>query len=325
MSVESPDGRPRSLDPALEEALRTGPFHSALQLAIADSNLTLERLEVRLKQRGHHVGRSTLSYWQQGRRRPERPASLRALAVLEEILGLPDTALSSLLPPRKPRGRWIGYQGQDLDWGDLWTENEAVRRLAAIDRRRAFERSQDVAVTDVAVMGPDLQLHAYEMQILARARQANADRTQFVYEYEPGTDVTKIEITDLEGCRVGRRRELADEYLIAFEMLYDRSLAEGDTHFFTLTLDLSKAYVPHPDATPFDEVGRIFRRPVSNYILRLRFDQQALPARVYHLRSSRIGAADQILDDLLVSSEGTTHLAIQNAVPGYYGVRWEWE
>ena len=46
---------------------------------------------------------------------------MRALAALEDILGLPENALSSLLGPRKPRGRWIGYQGQELDWGEIWT------------------------------------------------------------------------------------------------------------------------------------------------------------------------------------------------------------
>ncbi|MCW2529178.1 MAG: hypothetical protein JWM76_4038 [Pseudonocardiales bacterium] len=325
MTVETPEGRGRSLSPALEQALRTGPFHTALHLAIGESNLTLDRLEVRLSQRDHHVGRSTLSYWQQGRRRPERPASLRALAALEDILGVPDTSLSSLLGPRKPRGRWIGYQGQELDWGDLWTNTEAVRRLAAIDRRRASERSQDISITELAQFGADRQLHTLGFQTLTKARRDSADRSQFVYEFDPGTDVTKIRITGLEGCRIGRRRQIREDRLIAFETLYDRPLAEGDTHFYTVTLDVSDAYDHDVDLVPQTIAGRVFRRSVANYILRLRFDQDMLPVHCYHTRSSRFGAAEQVLDDLLVSTEGTTFLDVQNAQPGLHAVRWEWE
>lgn len=325
MTAASSDSRTRSPDPAVEEALRTGPFHTALQLAIADSGLTLERLEYRLRQRQHHVGRSTLSYWQQGRRRPERPASLRALAALEEVLGLPESSLSSLLGPRKPRGRWIGYQGQGLDWGDVWATSDDVRRLTAIDTRRAAERSQEVAISELLVVGADQRLQSLELQVLIRARQANADRTLMVFNADPDTDVSKIEVTDMEGCRTGRRRALTDARLLAFEVLYDRSLAEGDTHFTKFTLDFTGAYLPGVEPVPALEGGRAFRRSVPSYIMRVRFDSSALPARCFHTRSPRTGPTQQHIDDLVVSAQGTTHIAEQNVQPGVHRVQWEWE
>jgi hypothetical protein len=325
MTADPPDERPRNLSSGLEEALRTGPFSTALHLAITESNLTLDRLEVRLAQRGHSIGRSTLSYWQRGRRRPERPASMRALAALEEILALPEASLSSLLDARKPRGRWIGYQGQDLDWVDLYNNTEAVRRLTAIDRRRAAERSQEISITELATFGADRQLHSLRFEILTRARKDGADRLQAYYEFDPGTDVTKIKIIETEGCRVGRRREIKEDQLLAFEMLFDRSLPEGDDHFFALTLDLDSAYEEGVELEAQLEAGRAFRRSVANYILRLRFDPQVLPVRCYHTRSARVSGPEQILEDLLVSPNGTTHLGIQNAQPGYHAVHWEWE
>ncbi|MGM1064564.1 SpoIIE family protein phosphatase [Saccharothrix sp. Mg75] len=47
----------------------------------------------------------TLSLWQSGRRRPERPGSLCALTELERVLELPGGSLSSPLGPPRPRSR----------------------------------------------------------------------------------------------------------------------------------------------------------------------------------------------------------------------------
>ena len=97
-------GTARSAASNLPAVLRTGPFEEALRAAIAARGLSLERLRSRLAERGLHVGVATLSCWQNGHRRPERPESLRAVSALEEILGLPPEALVVLLGPRRPRG-----------------------------------------------------------------------------------------------------------------------------------------------------------------------------------------------------------------------------
>ncbi|HKE50153.1 MAG TPA: transcriptional regulator [Actinomycetes bacterium] len=89
----------------LAVALRTGPFEHALRLAIRSRGLTLDRLRVRLLERGVHTSLASLSNWQRGRCRPERTRSLRAVRELEDILGLPGDSLVVLLGPRRPRGR----------------------------------------------------------------------------------------------------------------------------------------------------------------------------------------------------------------------------
>ncbi|XVQ83159.1 hypothetical protein ACQP2K_30595 [Microbispora siamensis] len=90
----------------LRAALRDGPFHVALRAAVEARGLTLEdRLRHRLEERGLRVGTTSLSYWQQGLRRPERAESLRAVRALEEILALPPRSLTDLLGPPMPRGR----------------------------------------------------------------------------------------------------------------------------------------------------------------------------------------------------------------------------
>ena len=63
----------------LETVLRGGPFHVALRAAIAARGLPLQRVQHHLTRYGVKVGVTSLSYWQQGARRPQRPESLRAV------------------------------------------------------------------------------------------------------------------------------------------------------------------------------------------------------------------------------------------------------
>src|ERR1043165_877089 len=88
----------------LAEVLRHGPFHVALRAAIDARGLGLDRLQHRLAERGLRVSTTSLSYWQHGRTQPEKPNSIAAVGVLEEILGVPANALVSLLGPRRARG-----------------------------------------------------------------------------------------------------------------------------------------------------------------------------------------------------------------------------
>ncbi|MEV4194467.1 hypothetical protein AB0J65_24200, partial [Streptomyces toxytricini] len=61
-------------DPAdLDRLLDTGPFHLALRAALTARGLPLHRVRHRLAARGITIGVTSLSYWQQGARRPRRP------------------------------------------------------------------------------------------------------------------------------------------------------------------------------------------------------------------------------------------------------------
>ncbi|KIF01860.1 hypothetical protein PL81_33240, partial [Streptomyces sp. RSD-27] len=73
----------------LGRLLRGGPFHLALRAALAARGLPLHRVQHRLAARGIKLGVTSLSYWQQGARRPRHRESLRAVSALEEILDLP--------------------------------------------------------------------------------------------------------------------------------------------------------------------------------------------------------------------------------------------
>jgi hypothetical protein len=100
---------------------RSTPFSRELRAAIKASGLGLDRIQVRLRNRGIPISVTALSYWQSGKRQPERARSISAVRALEEILGRPAGSLVRLLEPPRPRG-------------------QAARALRA--RRRAAEPSE---------------------------------------------------------------------------------------------------------------------------------------------------------------------------------------
>jgi hypothetical protein len=122
--------------------LRTGPFDEALRAAIMARGLSLERLHVRLAERGVRISLASLSNWQRGRSRPERSASLAAVRELEAILGLPPHSLVTLLGPRRPRGRWLGHDSVALRKElqtvvDSLTDDEVPTALAVLRALRS--------------------------------------------------------------------------------------------------------------------------------------------------------------------------------------------
>jgi hypothetical protein len=94
----------------LEQVLAAGPFSVALRAAIRARGLGLDRIRYRLRGRGTAVSLATLSHWQSGRCRPERPESLEALRNLEDILNVPDGSLTRLLGPPRQRTRFHAQQ-----------------------------------------------------------------------------------------------------------------------------------------------------------------------------------------------------------------------
>src|SRR5262245_19537372 len=98
-----PVGETTAIDEA--DGLAGDAFPVALRAAIRASGLSLDRIQYRLRARGLTISVTALSYWQSGRRRPERPESLSALKHLEEVLGVESGSLTALLGPPRPRGR----------------------------------------------------------------------------------------------------------------------------------------------------------------------------------------------------------------------------
>lgn len=333
MATDDGEQRVTALDPMVEEALRLGPFHQALQVAIATSGLTLARIEYHLAQRGFPIGRSTLSYWQQGLRRPERPESMNALRALEDLLGIDQGGLSALLAPRKPRGRWIGYRGSGLAWSEMWGSGDEIRQLLALDLRRNNDKLLDISLSESLVIGADRRMQSVEINQVSQARENGADRRMILTGVDADHDITRVRLSDLANCRVGRQRAVGGgTNVAAFELLFDRALPEAGTHMFRYRIDFASGFLSaremaerNVELVPSTEGGRAFRRQTHTYLLSAQFDPGMLPVRCYHVRMNHVGGHEQVIGELTVNAFGAAHIVLQNVQPGIHTIRWDWE
>ncbi|WP_436494420.1 hypothetical protein [Actinokineospora sp. HUAS TT18] len=299
----------------LAEALASGPFSLALRLALKSSGLSLDRIQVRLRERDAAVSKTALSNWQSGRTQPERPDSLRALAVLEDIVGVPGGALSALLGPPRPRGRWLTQAPGDMRADQAWARPDGLARAlermgAGID---AVSRMAKVAIHIVGTVDQDQRLRTMRHQLVLRAEVDGVDRHTVAHR----SDVPRtMEITDTVGCRLGRRRADAETGFTTFELLLDRPLRAGEL--------VSVAYTMRTDAKePYhsQRVGRATR--VAG--IQVRFSAGALPVRVYRTYLPSIGEPECDETEVALGASYTAQVTVADPAPGIYRLCWDWD
>ncbi|MFC3895913.1 hypothetical protein ACFOWZ_30930 [Lentzea rhizosphaerae] len=277
----------------LADLLVTGPFADALRVAIQLRGLSLERLQHRLRMRGAPISVTALSYWQSGRRRPERPESMMALAHLEDVLGLQENALSRLLGPPRPRGR---SRRRELSARAQWDSSGLVL-TAQHDR------------VDVAPCGG---VRGVRSRQVVQARTADVDRWILCQE----TGSAQPALTAVRSCRVGRvARERTNGVLVA-ELLFDEPLAAGTS----IAIEYELIY-PHPtvEHTHF----RRFAERVHDYVLEIKFPAESPPASCEQFASGPAGT--EMFGGARpapVDAWGYAHAAALDFGPGLYGMRW---
>ncbi|MCX4388109.1 hypothetical protein OG777_14365 [Micromonospora peucetia] len=304
------------MDRELAAVLRSGPFHVALRAAIQSHGLALQRIQHRLDQFGVHVSLGTLSYWQSGRRRPERPASLRAVTALEEILGLPANSLIVLLGPPRPRGPAAGLPPGARRYADVV---DAPGPLAALldDLDGPDGRLHILSSFDSIMIGAGRDGRRYEhVQVLA-AHQ-DTDRHVTIYQGDPGCDIGLVSFTALDNCRLGRIRRDPQAGLLVAELLFDRMLRVGETQIL-------RYHITDASGVPGTGYSRAFRFPVHQAVLQVRFDPDALPVRCWRfVRRSATGADDEC-EEMTLGPHHDTHFVRTGVMPGVIGLRWEWD
>ncbi|MGI5506109.1 hypothetical protein [Lentzea sp. CA-135723] len=274
----------------LADLLVTGPFADALRVAIQVRGLSLERLQHRLKVRGAPISVTALSYWQSGRRRPERPESLMALTHLEDVLGLPESALSRLLGPPRPRGR---------------SRRREPSARAAWDSSGLVLTAQHDRV-DVAPCGGVRGIRSRQVM---RANSAGVDRWILCQE----TGSAQPALTAVRSCRVGRiARERTNGVLVA-ELLFDEPISAGES----VAIEYELIY-PHPTAehTHF----RRFAERVHDYVLEIKF--QDAPDACEQFATGPAGTEAGGVAPAAVDDGGYAHAAALDFGPGVYGMRW---
>ncbi|MBA8823501.1 hypothetical protein FHX42_000830 [Saccharopolyspora lacisalsi] len=311
--------RTPALPPELTKLLRTGPFDVALRAAIRASGLSLERIRYRLHRRGVPVSITALSYWQSGRRRPERPDSLLAVRHLENVLSIPEDALSALLGPPRPRGRSRGDTGAP-PLTSLWSDSTAAAQLLArVDTSpdSNLTRLSQHDTVSIDALGNQRGVHARQ---LVRAERGGVDRWVTVFD-SAGTDVAPPTVSALRSCRLGQVLTDHTRGVVVAELLFDRPLERGETM-------LMEYEVEHPAGglrgTEQDHTySRRFRLPVREYLVDLRFAPESPPLRCESYLTRPDGSEIGTPRSLVVDPQGRAHAVALDFGLGSCCVRWE--
>ncbi|MER6129905.1 hypothetical protein ABT173_46590 [Streptomyces sp. NPDC001795] len=301
----------------LEAALRGGPFHVALRAAIAARGLPLQRVQHHLSRYGVSVGVTSLSYWQQGARRPQRPESLRAVRALEEILQLPDESLIRLLAtaderpgPERPMGR---------SYRSLVEASGVLEQLLA-----ELEAPQDGGLHTIGHhervrIGARRELLARESHHIVRAHKDGVDRYVAVHHGDPGCTPERIAVHALENCRTGRTRWHHDTGILVAELLFDTRLRTGDTFLFRYAFEDGTAGASCEYLRGFSLAG-------GQYALQVGFDEEALPVRCHRFTQHSAAAPRSGRQELPLSGHHrSVHLVEPRVRSGIVGIGWDWE
>ncbi|GLV82612.1 hypothetical protein Slala03_23010 [Streptomyces lavendulae subsp. lavendulae] len=302
----------------LRRLLREGPFHLALRTALAVRGLPLHRVQHRLAARGIKVGVTSLSYWQQGARRPRHPESLRAVSALEQILELPDGALLRLLTGT---GRAGGPGGRPAarSYRALVSVGAAVEQLLDAMELPADGGLHSVGHHERVRIGPAGELCDRESQQIVRAHRDGVDRYLAVHHGDPGCDSARMRVTAYENCRTGRVRHHPEAGVVVAELLFDTRLRCGDTYVFGYGIE---------DGTGArsTEYVRGFSYAGGQYMLQVRFDEAALPVRCRRFARTGPQAPRTGLADLTPSGRHrAVHLVEQTVRRGILGIAWDWD
>lgn len=254
----------------LAQVLHTGPFHLALRTAFSVRGLPLQRVQHHLAHRGVKVGVTSLSYWQQGARRPQRAESLRAVKALEEVLELPGNSLLRLLDAGDARADAERPAGRS--YRSLMEASGAVERLLDALDSPADGGLHTVGHQERVRIGSGRELRRRDSQHVVRAHRDGIDRYLAVYRGDPGCDPARVEVAARENCRTGRVRWNREAGVLVAELLFDTRLRAGETYLFGYGFD---------DGTggPCGEYLRGFSFGGGQYVLQVHFDEDALPVR----------------------------------------------
>ncbi|MGC5542302.1 hypothetical protein OH733_29525 [Streptomyces griseus] len=307
----------RQTETELAQVLRTGPFHLALRTALSVRGLPLQRVQHHLAHRGVKLGVTSLSYWQQGVRRPRRAESLRAVRALEEVLALPDDSLLRLLRDGDTPAE--GDRPATRSYRSLMEASGSVERLLAAMESPVDGGLHTVGHQERVRIGARRELAGRTSRHVVRAHRDGVDRYLAVHRGDPGCDPSRIAVRALENCRTGRVRWDREAGVLVAELLFDTRLRSGETYLFGYGFD---------DGTggTSGEYVRGFTFGGGQYVLQVGFDEGALPVRCRRFAQASAGAVRGARGDLtLTGRHRTVHLVEEGVRPGLIGIDWDWE
>ncbi|MEW2073435.1 hypothetical protein AB0941_07320 [Streptomyces sp. NPDC013433] len=301
----------------LDSALRGGPFHVALRAAIAARGLPLQRVQHHLSRHGVKVGVTSLSYWQQGARRPQRPESLRAVRALEEILQLPEESLIRLLA--QPDEHAADRHSPGRSYRSLVEASDVRERLLAEFGAPCDGGLHTLGHHERIRIGARRELAERESHHIVRAHRDGVDRYVAVHHGDPGAVPERMTVQALENCRTGRVRWHHDTGVLAAELLFDTRLRAGDTFLFRYAVEDGTAGVSH-------EYVRGAESPGGQYALQVCFGSGVLPVRCHRFTQHSAAAPRGGRQELALSGRHrSVHLVEPRVRSGYVGIAWDWD
>ncbi|CRK61389.1 hypothetical protein [Alloactinosynnema sp. L-07] len=287
----------------------------ALSRAIDRSGMSLELLQRRLSAHDVRVSLSTLSYWRRGRTRPERPESLRAVSIIEQVLGMPNGYLISLLGPRKPRGRWASRSSakpHEL----LWDGASALAPLLAELDQPAPGDLTFLSVREQHFVDRDGLDERTLVHVVVRS-EVDWRRTCVVLHRAEPNDAALPRITAANGCAMGKARVHQPGGFVLSEILLDRVLRVGDTAAFSYE-------VKWFGTERSSNFTRAMRQCAREYLLEVVFHPDAVPSACHQFRRESVRQPEIDHGELRLGAFHSVHLLTHDEKSAIVGIRWTW-
>ena len=296
-------------DRPTKDGAASGAFTMALRAAIRKSGLTLDGIQRRLGERGTPVAKSTLSYWQNGKRTPTGPDSLRTIQALELVLGVPDGSLYNRIDDGGPM---FGPEAFDM----IAAGQRIDSLLQEIGCQDKFTSMSIVSAGDVAQLGPDGSVDTIETTLVLKAL-VDIDRYPAIHGGEPGGHPSHLSLEPLGGCRVGRSRRDVTANVLVTELLFDRTIRRGTYHVLRfLTRDDNTA----PTLTAF----AFMSSPRLLTTLDVGFHPDALPIKIEEFERHRDTGPDRFVLPRTLGSDLRVSVVRERPRRGTVGLRWEY-
>ncbi|MBK1786530.1 hypothetical protein [Prauserella cavernicola] len=276
-------------------------FSAALRGAISTSGLGLDRIQARLQEHGITVSVTALSYWQSGKRQPERLSSISAVRALEQILALPSGALLGLLPPPRPRGTSSRRRADDTARPLTLDADTGIALVGLHDRCEVSPGGAQSTVTAKAVF---------------MASADGQDRWLLAYRQDgPGTQAPAV--SALRNCTIGRVEVDVEAGLTLAELIFATPIDTGETYL--VEYELRYAHVPGPQfrSTHFRE----FWHPIPEYLLEVHFGAGEPPAQCWRYSRPR-DAPDAETTAIKIDDANSVHAIALDFGPGVFGIGW---
>lgn len=293
-------------------------FADELRTAIKASGLSLDRIQVRLQRRGVPISVTALSYWQSGKRQPERARSISAVRVLEEILERPPGSLVDKL--RAPRPRGPVRRTVDAPTRALRFQREVLRPLLA--RLGAPEALEQHVNLQIASLHDRCELTAggvrrrVSTRMILRANAEGQHRWVLIYISDQACGPLPT-VDALRNCVLGSLAADEAHGVIVAELLFDRPLDEGESCLIEYSLTNDASALP-PARNAYE---REFRRPIREYLLEIASHPEHPPIRCRrYQRKAPSGRLERY--SLEPGRAGDVHAVALDFGPGVFGIEW---